>query len=130
MFKIRAGVSELHWDTWPRIDDAIESYGQFRALREQGLIPENLRFQIGLPFPASALNGFKADFGADYPVAERAFEDLVARELERLTGEIPPGELASSGTSVTKYSTSKALWPGPPATHGSASPGPSSASRP
>jgi len=94
VFKIRAGVSELHWDTWPRIDDAIESYGQFRALREQGVIPENLRFQIGLPFPASALNGFKADFGADYPVAERAFEDLVARELERLTGEIPPGELA------------------------------------
>ena len=94
VFKIRAGVSELHWDTWPRIDDAIESYGQFRALREQGLIPENLRFQIGLPFPASALNGFKADFGSDYPVAERAFEDLVARELERLTAEIPPGELA------------------------------------
>src|SRR5438477_298582 len=94
VFKIRAGVSELHWDTWPRIDDAIESYGQFRALREQGVIPENLRFQIGLPFPDSALNGFKADFAADYPVAERAFEDLVARELTRLTAAIPPGELA------------------------------------
>jgi hypothetical protein len=94
VFKIRAGVTELHWDTWPRIDDAIESYRQFRALREQGLIPENLRFQVGLPFPASALNGFKADFGADYPVAERAFEDLVGRELERLTSEIPPRELA------------------------------------
>jgi hypothetical protein len=94
VFKIRDGVSELHWDTWPRIDDAIESYRQFRALRDEGVIPEQLRFQIGLPFPSSALNGFKADFGADYPIAERAFEDLVARELKRLTNEIPPGELA------------------------------------
>ena len=53
----------------------------FRALRDEGVIPAGLRFQVGLPFPSSALNGFKADFAADYPVAERAFEDLVAREL-------------------------------------------------
>jgi WD40 repeat protein len=46
------------------------------------------------PFPSSALNGFKADFGRDYPVAERAFEDLVARELTRLTSAVPPGDLA------------------------------------
>jgi len=66
----------------------------FRALRAEGVIPAGLRFQVGLPFPSSALNGFKADFAADYPVAERAFEDLAARELTRLTAAIPPGELA------------------------------------
>ncbi|HTZ29613.1 MAG TPA: hypothetical protein VMC83_36790, partial [Streptosporangiaceae bacterium] len=63
-------------------------------LRADGAIPAGLRFQIGLPFPSSALNGFKADFAADYPVADRAFEDLVARELIRLTAAIPPGDLA------------------------------------
>lgn len=94
VFKLRAGVSELHWDSWPRIDDALASYAQFRLLREQGVIPAGLRFQVGLPFPSSALNGFKADFAADYPIAERAYEDLVARELARLTDEIPPAELA------------------------------------
>jgi hypothetical protein len=94
VFGIRPGLTELHWDTWPRIDDAIDSYRQFRRLRDQGVIPAHLRFQVGLPFPASALNAFKANFAADYPVAERAFEDLVARELERLTNEIPPNELA------------------------------------
>lgn len=51
-------------------------------------------FQVCLPFPSSALNGFKADFGADYPVAERGFEDLVARELQRLTSAIPAADLA------------------------------------
>jgi hypothetical protein len=94
VFKIRDGVTELSWDSWPRIDEAIVSYQLFRELREAGVIPGGLRFQIGLPFPSSALNGFKADFAADYPVAERGFEDLVARELSRLLTEIPAADLA------------------------------------
>jgi hypothetical protein len=88
------GVDELRFERWPRIDDAIESYRTFVALRDEGAVPRGLRFQVGLPFPASALNAFKADHSRDYPAAPRAFEDLVARELERLTAEIPPGELA------------------------------------
>src|SRR5262245_50320314 len=36
----RDGVSELRWESWPRIDDAIASYRLFTALREQGAIPE------------------------------------------------------------------------------------------
>ena len=79
VFGVRPGVTELHWDSWPRIDDAIAGYQAFRALRDEGVIPGHLRFQVGLPFPSSALNAFKADFAADYPVAERAFEELVAR---------------------------------------------------
>ena len=94
IFSLRPGVTELHWDSWPRIDDAIASYAVFRALRDEGVIPAGLRFQVGLPFPASALNAFKADFAVDYPVAERAYEDLVARELARLTSEIAPQDLA------------------------------------
>ena len=94
VFAVKPGVTELRWESWPRIDDAIESYAVFRELRDAGVIPAGLRFQVGLPFPSSALNGFKADFARDYPVAERAFEDLAARELRRLTAAIPPGDLA------------------------------------
>src|SRR5919202_591886 len=94
VFAVPDGVDALHWDAWPRIDDAIASYQTFGDLREQGVIPAHLRFQIGLPFPSSALNGFKADFARDYPIAERAFEDLVARELPRLLDAVPPQDLA------------------------------------
>ena len=94
VFAVREGVDALHWDSWPRIDDAIASYELFARLREQGEIPRGLRFQVGLPFPSSALNAFKADFARDYPIAERGFEDLVARELVRLTEAIPPADLA------------------------------------
>ena len=94
VFKIRSGVSELHWDSWPRIDAAISSYEVFCALRSEGVIPAGLRFQVGLPFPASALNAFKADFPGDYPVAERAYEELVGRELVRLLSSVPAQDLA------------------------------------
>ena len=94
IFRISDGVTDLHWDSWPRIDEALASYRQFAALREEGVIPAHLRFQVCLPFPSSAMNGFKADFAGDYPVAERGFEDLVARELGRLLHEIPTSDLA------------------------------------
>jgi len=94
IFRIRDGVKDLQWDSWPRIDEALASYDQFRALREAGVIPEHLRFQVGLPFPASGLHAFKYDYAADYPVAERGYENLVAREIERLTAHIPATDLA------------------------------------
>jgi hypothetical protein len=94
IFRIREGVRELRWESWPRIDDALASYPLFRALRDGGVIPAHVRFQVCLPFPSSALNGFKANFGADYPIAARGFEDLVAREIRRLTSGIPSKDLA------------------------------------
>jgi hypothetical protein len=93
-FTVADGVQEISFAGWPRIDDAIASYATFRALHDEGVIPAGLRFQVGLPFPHSALNAFKHDFARDYPIAERAYEALVARELARLTEAIPPDELA------------------------------------
>jgi len=94
VFGIRPGATSVYWESWPRIDDAISSYAVFSKLRAEGAIPPGLRFQVCLPFPASALNAFKADFAHDYPIAARGFEDLVARELARLTAAIPPADLA------------------------------------
>src|ERR1700756_1052311 len=68
-FGIRPGATRLHWDSWPRIGDATAGFQAFRAVRAAGLSPAGLRFQVGLPFPSSALSGFKAYIAADYPVA-------------------------------------------------------------
>ncbi|HVW17833.1 MAG TPA: hypothetical protein VHB30_06250 [Solirubrobacteraceae bacterium] len=94
IFSVREGVEEIRFGSWPRIDDAIESYATFRALRDEGVVPAGMRFQVGLPFPASAMNAFKADFAHDYPIAERAFEELIARELPRLLDAVPAADLA------------------------------------
>jgi hypothetical protein len=92
--RIRDKSAALRFDSWPRIDDAIASYQQFRALREEGVIRAGLRFQVGLPYPFSVLYSFNQDFAADYPVVASAYEDLVSRELQRLVGQIPPEDLA------------------------------------
>jgi hypothetical protein len=94
VFSVRDGVETVRFESWPRIDVAIESYGLFRELRDAGVVPGHLRFQVGLPFPSSAMNAFKADFARDYPKAERGYEELVARELGRLFAAIPPEDLA------------------------------------
>jgi hypothetical protein len=54
VFGIRPGVTELHWDSWPRIDDAIAGYRVFSALRAEGVIPARLRFQVGATWAAGA----------------------------------------------------------------------------
>src|SRR3954471_10879591 len=39
VFAVREGVEALHWETWPRIDDAIASYEGFRRPRGEGGVP-------------------------------------------------------------------------------------------
>src|ERR1700678_2118192 len=48
VFGIRHSNTALHWDSWPRIDDAIAGYKVFSALRDEGTIPASLRFQVRL----------------------------------------------------------------------------------
>ena len=95
VLKVREGVTELRFESWPRIDDAIESYQVFKTLREHGVIPADVRFQVSLPFAVSALVvPFKETGARDIPIALRAYEDLFAREIKRLTAAIPADDLA------------------------------------
>jgi hypothetical protein len=68
LLRVREGVEQLHFETWPRIDDAIASYEVFRSLREEGVIPAHVRFQVSLPFFTSMVGAFKTDFSHDYPI--------------------------------------------------------------
>lgn len=92
IFKVSGDT--LEFGPWPRIDDAIASYEVFRRLRDEGVIRDQTRFQIGLPFPTSALNAIKVDFEHSFPIAQRAYEDMLERELARLLEAVSPGDLA------------------------------------
>ena len=65
---VREGQRELRFDRWPRIDDAIESYGLFRAMRAEGVIPAHVRFQVALPFRTSISPAFQRSFSHDFPI--------------------------------------------------------------
>ena len=41
VFSVKAGVQRVRFDSWPRIDVAIESYGLFKELKRAGVIQLN-----------------------------------------------------------------------------------------
>lgn len=91
-FRVRPGAD-------PRFDDlqygrfAVESYGIFRRLKQEGVIEPHVRFQVGLPAPGSAVNAFFED-PDDWPRLHRAYLDGLKREVDRILQAVPAGELA------------------------------------
>ncbi|KAI1153017.1 hypothetical protein F4825DRAFT_281507 [Nemania diffusa] len=75
-----------------RYDEAaISSYLTFKQLRQEGVIPSNVRFQVGLPTPYSVMTGHLI------PEIAKAYEHLYEQRLEesldRITTEIPHDDL-------------------------------------
>jgi hypothetical protein len=90
-FRIRDGeqlvFDDLHYGRF-----AIESYRVFRALRDEGVIGEDVRFQVAFPAPGSAINPFFEDVG-QWEEAHRAYEAGIRGEIARMLEEIPASDL-------------------------------------
>lgn len=73
-------------------DAALESYATFSRLRDDGVVPPHVRFQVSLPTPAGVVGSFFADDAkaAVEPVYERA----VLGELARILDGVPHDDLA------------------------------------
>ena len=73
-------------------DAAIESYATFVRLREEGVIPEGVRFQVSLPTPAGVVGSF---FELSLRAAiEPVYERAVFRELATILDAVPHDDLA------------------------------------
>ncbi|KAI0405665.1 hypothetical protein F4802DRAFT_166057 [Xylaria palmicola] len=70
---------------------ALSSYAEFKQLREQNVIPANVRFQIGLPSPYSVLVGHVKPELAN--VIEPLYEQRFAETLHRIVEHIPHDDL-------------------------------------
>jgi len=92
VFRLKANAGlvrfeDLKYATW-----AIESYGVFKQLRERGVIPPGIRFQVCLPTP---LAGFSPFFdGEDGARIHKAYEAAMLREVDKICSAIPHGDLA------------------------------------
>lgn len=92
---VAEGVETLRFDAWPRIAETLASYERFVAMRGGGVIPPDLRFQVGLPGPSSVFTGaFKDDYARNWSIVGPALEDLWSRAIDELLATIPPGDLA------------------------------------
>lgn len=70
---------------------AIESYGLFAQLRDQGVIPAGVRFQVSLPTPVNVMTTVATPYQA---ALEPVYEAALLRDLRRIEAAVPPGDLA------------------------------------
>lgn len=92
VFRLRDGVTRITFDDLGYADEAIESYAVFRRLRDEGVIPAGVRFQVGLPTPGSGIDTFFRD-PADWPVVKPAYTDAIRAEVHRMLEHIPADDL-------------------------------------
>lgn len=72
--------------------EAIASYGTFRRLRGEGIIPHGVRFQVSIPTPLNVIGLFIIpDFQA---ALESSYEAALLGALRRIQDEIPAEDLA------------------------------------
>ncbi len=91
-FKLKPNAETVEFDDLKYATWAIESYGSFKALRERGLIPSGIRFQVCLPTP---LAGFQSFFSAEDGMRiHKAYEAAMLREVKKICDAIPNDELA------------------------------------
>jgi hypothetical protein len=72
-------------------DEAIASYARFRALKDEGVIPPHMRFQVSLPTTLAVMLWIVE---ADRPAIEPAYQEALLREIGRIADAIPHDQLA------------------------------------
>ena len=73
-------------------DFAIDGYGEFQKLRDEGIIPKDVRFQVSLPTPINVLDNLVEP--AWTATVEPRYEDALLVALRRIQDHIPATDLA------------------------------------
>lgn len=91
-FKLRPGVTETHFDLHFTAE-ALRSYETFTQLREQGVVPAGVRFQVSLPFTFDAIHLFFPE-ERDRKIVSRAYENAIQTTVARILEHVPANDLA------------------------------------
>ncbi len=102
-FSIDKGVDadDLVFPNLGYADAAIESYGTFAALRDQGSITAGTRFQVSLPTPAAVVGAFVV--ADDRSAFEPAYERALFAELDRILDAVPHEDLAIQWDTAVEF---------------------------
>jgi hypothetical protein len=92
LFKIKDGVKEIHFEKLGYADEAKKSYRTFCKLRNTGVIPKGVRFQVSLPLTESATRIYITNSG-DFEILKAAYEAALLRELDSMLQTIPADDL-------------------------------------
>jgi hypothetical protein len=97
-FKVRPGVERVRFgNPGSRLGyarDAVSSYFVFRTLREKGIIPNGVRFQISMPMVNSVIRPLYFPTPGDLARIRPGYEDAIAAEVAAILAKIPNEDLA------------------------------------
>lgn len=122
LFKMKAGAERIRFGEpgW-RLGfarDAVSSYFAFRTLREKGLLPAHLRFQVSIPLPNSAVPPrIVEDLGSLEKIRD-GYEAALRDELAKIAELIPPSDLAIQWDCATEVQDAYGAAPPLPADNG------------
>lgn len=98
LFKVKDGVEQVRFgDPGWRLGyarDAINSYFVFRTLREKGLLPAHLRFQVSLPSVNSVLPPRVFPNAVDLSKIKPGYTEALGAEVAKIVEKIPHKDLA------------------------------------
>jgi hypothetical protein len=97
-FKVRAGVERVRFahpgSRLGYAKDAVASYFVFRTLREKGIIPAGVRFQISMPMVNSVIRPLYFPDARDLARIRPGYEEAIAAEVAAILARIPNEDLA------------------------------------
>ena len=87
-----AEPDDVRWPNLGYADAYLESFETFQRLRDEGVIPSDVRFQVEYPTPLASINGWVVR--EDQDRLEPSYERALFADLDRLVAAIPPDDLA------------------------------------
>ena len=97
-FKVRDGVERVRFGNpgyrLGYAKDAVNSYFVFKTLREKGVLPKGLRFQISMPMVNSVVRSLIFPAREDLRRVRPGYEEAIAAELAAIFEAIPHEDLA------------------------------------
>ena len=97
-FKVKPGVDAVRFGNpgyrLGYAKDAVTSYFVFKTMRERGVIPPGVRFQISMPMVNSVVRPLIFPDPADLARVRPGYEEAIAAELDAILDAIPHEDLA------------------------------------
>lgn len=119
MFRVRDGVDQILFGErgWRLgyAHEALNSYFVFRTLREKGIVPQDLRFQVSMPMVNSVLPPRLFPNVADREKVIPGFTQALRDEVETIVSKIPNDDLALQFDCSTELQDAYGNIPGFPA---------------
>jgi hypothetical protein len=91
-FRVKAGVDLVRFEDLGYANAAKESYPDFCALRDAGIVQKDARFMVALPLVESAIRPFFTN-SEDFEIMWRSYSDALKREVMTLTDCIPSNDV-------------------------------------